>query len=106
MIEHHVILCTCPDEDTARRLAASMVSEKLAACANVLPGLTSVYQWQGQIETDPESLLIIKTAADRREALTERLAALHPYDVPEVIALPIEAGLPSYLQWLTDETRP
>lgn len=106
MSEHHVILCTCPDDATARELAGRMVEEKLAACVNILPGLTSVYEWQGRVETDPETLLIIKTAGDRVAALTDRLAAIHPYDVPEVIALPIEAGLPAYLQWLVDETRP
>lgn len=106
MSEHHVILCTCPDDATARDLAGRVVEEKLAACVNILPGLTSVYEWQGRVETDPETLLIIKTAGDRVAALTDRLATLHPYDVPEVIALPIEAGLPAYLQWLVDETRP
>lgn len=106
MSEHHVILCTCPDDATARELAGRVVEEKLAACVNILPGLTSVYEWQGRVETDPETLLIIKTAGDRVAALTDRLGAIHPYDVPEVIALPIEAGLPAYLQWLVDETRP
>lgn len=106
MSEHHVILCTCPDDATARELAGRVVEENLAACVNILPGLTSVYEWQGRVETDPETLIIIKTASDRVAALTDRLATLHPYDVPEVIALPIEAGLPAYLQWLVDETRP
>lgn len=106
MSEHHVILCTCPDDATARELAGRVVEEKLAACVNIVPGLTSVYEWQGRVETDPETLLIIKTAGDRVDALTERLASIHPYDVPEVIALPIEAGLPAYLKWLKDETRP
>lgn len=106
MTQHCVIFCTCPDRDTADSIADRLVSEKLAACVNILPGLTSVYEWQGKVESDPENLLIIKTAGDRLDALTRRIEALHPYDVPEVIALPIEAGLPAYLSWITDETRP
>ncbi|MCP1728612.1 periplasmic divalent cation tolerance protein [Natronospira proteinivora] len=106
MSDHYVLLCTCPDDKTAREIAGQLVAEKLAACVNILPGLTSVYEWQGQVESDPEVLLIIKTAGDRRQAVIERVPALHPYEVPEVIALPIEAGLPAYLDWIIDETRP
>ncbi|MEA5446051.1 divalent-cation tolerance protein CutA [Gammaproteobacteria bacterium AB-CW1] len=106
MSEHCVIFCTCPDEDSGRRIAGALVAEKLAACANLIPGLTSIYEWKGKVETDPECLLVIKTAKDRREALIQRIPELHPYEVPEVIALPIEAGLNSYLDWLSAETRP
>ena len=106
MTEHRVVFCTCPDQDTAAAIASRLVAEKLAACVNILPGLTSVYEWEGKVETDPESLLIIKTAGDRLGALTRRIETLHPYEVPEVIALPIEDGLPAYLNWITDETRP
>ncbi|MDQ2069634.1 divalent-cation tolerance protein CutA [Natronospira bacteriovora] len=106
MSEYRVVFCTCPDTDVAGNLASRLVAEKLAACVNILPGLTSVYEWQGKVESDPEVLLIIKTADDRLPTLIERVEALHPYEVPEVIALPIEAGLPAYLNWINDETRP
>lgn len=106
MTEHRVVFCTCPDPDTASDIASRLVADKLAACVNILPGLTSVYEWQGKVESDTEALLIIKTAGDRVDALTRRIEALHPYEVPEVIALPIDAGLPAYLNWITDETRP
>jgi len=105
MAKHYLLLCTCPDDKTAREIAAQLVAEKLAACVNIVPGLTSVYEWKGQVESDPETLLLIKTAEDRRQALIERIPVLHPYEVPEVIAVPIEAGLPDYLNWITDETR-
>ncbi|HET7268025.1 MAG TPA: divalent-cation tolerance protein CutA [Oleiagrimonas sp.] len=93
-------LCTCPDDDSAARLARTLVGEHLAACVSRVPGLTSVYAWQGQIEEDTEVLLLIKTTAERFAALRERLLALHPYAVPELIALDIRDGLPAYLEWL------
>ncbi|AGA89051.1 uncharacterized protein involved in tolerance to divalent cations [Thioflavicoccus mobilis 8321] len=94
-------LCTCPDAETADRLASALVEERLAACVNILPGITSVYHWRGQVERDDEVLLLIKTVAARFAALSERLVALHPYEVPEVIATPITAGLPAYLDWMS-----
>ena len=105
MTEHCVAFCTCPSEDVARDLASALVGENLVACVNILPGLTSVFQWQGRVETEGETLMIIKTARDRSEALASRIAELHPYEVPEVIVLPIESGLPAYLDWIVQETR-
>jgi periplasmic divalent cation tolerance protein len=94
-------LCTCPDRATADRLASALVDEQLAACVNILPGATSVYRWEGRIERESEALLLIKTVAERFDALQERLALLHPYEVPEIIATPITAGLPAYLSWIS-----
>lgn len=95
-----LVLCTCPDQETGQRLAESLVEEHLAACVNLIPGLVSVYRWQGQIHRDPEVLLAIKTTDERVEALVERLRALHPYELPEIIALPVIAGLADYLDWV------
>lgn len=99
-----VVLCTCPDAESAGRIARTLVDERLAACVNRLPGATSVYRWQGEIHEDSEALLLIKTRGELFEALRGRLVALHPYDAPEVIALEITAGHAPYLQWLRAET--
>lgn len=98
-------LCTCPDADTARAIADRLVEERLCACVNLLPGAQSIYRWQGAVERAQEVLMLIKTTQTRYAALEQRLAALHPYSVPEIIALPIHAGLPAYLQWLDEQTR-
>ncbi|MGQ9658764.1 MAG: divalent-cation tolerance protein CutA [Thermochromatium sp.] len=99
---YRVILCTCPDLDTAQRLAKSLVEERLAACVNLVPGLTSVYRWEGGIQQDSEVLLLIKTVEARVEPLAERLRQLHPYEVPEIIALPIVSGASDYLNWVSE----
>lgn len=95
-----VCLSTCPDPESARMLAETLVDESLAACVNQLPGVTSTYRWQGRLHSDAEILLVIKTSADRFDALRERLVALHPYDVPELIALPATGGYAPYLDWV------
>ena len=94
-------LCTVPDEDTAERIAGTLVSEKLAACVNIVPGISSVYHWKGAVERDRELLLIIKSGQGAYPALESRVRALHPYELPEVIAVPIGIGLPEYLDWIT-----
>lgn len=99
-----LVYCTAPDLDTARALARTLVEERLAACVNLVPGLTSFYRWQGTVQEDAETLLLIKTAAARHRALQERLRALHPYELPEIIAVPVSAGLPAYLEWVATET--
>lgn len=104
--EHLLVLCTCPDADTAADLGARLVEERLAACVNVVPGLLSIYSWQGAIARDPEALMLIKTTAARFSDLSVRLRELHPYDLPEIIAHPITAGLPDYLSWVTACTQP
>jgi periplasmic divalent cation tolerance protein len=99
-----VILTTVPDRETADRIAAVLVEAKLAACVNILPSVRSVYRWQGVVEKTDENQLLIKTAVERYREVEEAIRAHHPYEVPEIIALPISAGLPAYLQWLADET--
>ncbi|MDN0075738.1 divalent-cation tolerance protein CutA [Crenobacter sp. SG2303] len=99
-----VVLCTVPDAATAERLARTLVEEGLAACVNLLAPCQSVYRWQGQLESASEVPLIIKTTTERYPALEARLVELHPYEVPEILALPVEAGLPSYLTWVGAET--
>ncbi len=101
-----VCLCTCPDAASARRIADALVGERLAACVNLLPGISSVYRWQGRVEQAEEVLLVVKTTRGRLEALTRRVQALHPYELPEVVAVDIAGGLPGYLAWIADQTRP
>ena len=100
-----LILSTCPDADTAQRLARTLVEERLAACVSLLPGVVSTYRWQGDVEQATEVQLLAKTPADRRDALMARLAELHPYELPEILAVETAAGLPAYLDWVTAETR-
>ena len=100
-----LILSTCPDADTAQRLARILVEERLAACVSLLPGAVSTYRWQGRVEQATEVQLLAKTPADRRDALMARLAELHPYELPEILAVGTAAGLPAYLDWVTAETR-
>jgi uncharacterized protein involved in tolerance to divalent cations len=97
-VEVHV---TTPDASTATRLAHLLVEDGLAACVQVLPGVTSVYRWQGRVETAQEHLLLVKTTAASFEAIRERVGAEHPYDTPEVIALPVVAVAPRYAAWLS-----
>ncbi|MCL6619225.1 MAG: divalent-cation tolerance protein CutA [Thermomonas hydrothermalis] len=99
-------LTTCPDPDSAERIAATLVEERLAACVNLIPGLRSVYRWQGAIQREAEVLLLIKTHPDRYPALQTRLTALHPYELPELIAVESATGLPAYLHWVAENTRP
>ena len=96
--------CTCPDADSARRIAEALVAERLAACVNQLPGIASTYRWQGKVTTDTEHLLLIKTTAARFEALRTRLLALHPYELPELIAVPVKHAHPPYLAWVREAT--
>ena len=96
-----VVLCTAPP-DEADRLARQVVDERLCACANVLPRVRSFFRWQGKVDEADEQLLVVKTTAARADALRDRLVALHSYDVPEVLVLPVAGGLPAYLQWVVD----
>lgn len=100
-----VVYVTVPNKDAGKKLAESIVKEKLAACVNRVPGIESVYEWKGEIQTDAEELLIIKTRQSLLETLTEHVKANHEYDVPEVIALPITGGNQPYLEWLKSSTR-
>ena len=98
-------LCTCPDEAIARSIAETLVKQRLAACVNILPAIRSVYRWQDSIENDPEVLLYIKTTRARWQALEQAIVGAHPYELPEIIGIPITAGLGEYLDWISEETR-
>jgi len=99
-----VVLVTAPNTEEAEKIAEVLVQERVAACVTVLPNATSVYRWEGELHKDQEVLLIVKTRAALFSALTARVQQLHSYQVPEIIALPVVAGAPSYLQWLAAET--
>jgi len=95
-----VVLVTAPEGEPAAALARALVTEGLAACVNRLPGIRSVYRWQGAVHDDAETLLVVKSTRPAWPALERRIRELHPYDVPEVIALPVTAGSAPYLAWL------
>lgn len=101
-----VVLCTAPSEDKAAAIARALVDERLAACVNIVPRVRSIYRWREAVQDEVEALLVIKTTAARIDALWHRLPGLHPYTVPEGLALPVQAGLAPYLAWLADETVP
>ncbi|HST27965.1 MAG TPA: divalent-cation tolerance protein CutA [Rudaea sp.] len=101
-----VIFCTCPDEASAARIADALVGEHLAACVNRIPVIASTYRWKGQIQNDGEVLLLIKSVRARFEALRARIIALHPYELPEVIAVDISLGHAPYLDWIAAQTSP
>ncbi|WP_027079030.1 divalent-cation tolerance protein CutA [Luteimonas mephitis] len=101
-----IAFCTCPDAATASRIADALVGERLAACVSVLPGVQSVYRWQGAVERADEVQLLIKTVAARMPALMARIVALHPYELPEVVAVEAAAGLPAYLEWISAQVSP
>ena len=94
------VFTTWPDLETARTAARTLVEEKLAACGNIVPGVESVYRWEGKVETGAEVLVVFKTTIGRYPALEARVRALHPYAVPEVLALRVTDGLPAYLRWV------
>ena len=100
-----IVYCTCPDAASADAVAQALVSERLAACVNVLPGVRSTYRWQGTMHTSDEVLLLIKTTADRLDALAARVQVLHPYELPEVVAVEAVGGLAPYLDWVAQQTR-
>lgn len=95
-----VILCTAPDQTTAQQLTALALEARLAACVTLLPGATSWYRWQGKIEQSSEVQMLLKCDSDRQQALCDLLKAAHPYDVPELLALPVQYGDSEYLSWL------
>ena len=104
--EVRVVLVTCPDRDSGEALARALVEERLAACVNVVPGVRSLFRWEGEIEEADEVLLLVKTRADRLAAVRERVSALHPYDLPEVLALAAAGGSEAYLDWVRREAAP
>jgi periplasmic divalent cation tolerance protein len=100
-----LVLITAPDLETAQSLARELVAKKVAACVNISPGITSIYSWKGQVEEDQEVLLLVKTREGLlKDQLIPLVQDLHPYDLPEIISLPITGGSQAYLQWIRDET--
>lgn len=104
MADEIAVLTNVPDTATAEAIARSLVERRLAACVNILPAVNSVYRWEDMIEQAAEVAVLIKSTRSRYAELEAAIVELHPYDVPEIIALPIVAGLPSYLQWMAQET--
>ncbi len=100
-----IILTTVSSREDAERIARTIVSEKLAACVSIVDGVSSVYWWEGRVEEEKELLLIIKTSIDKLLELTRRLREIHPYRVPEILVLPVAAGLPDYLTWVEEATK-
>ena len=98
-----MVLCTCPQE-SADNIADAVLEARLAACVNIVPGVRSKYWWKGKLESDDESLLIMKTRAELVENLITKIKAAHPYDVPEIIAFKIREGNADYLKWIAEET--
>jgi periplasmic divalent cation tolerance protein len=101
-----VVLCTAPSEEDAARLARELVEARVCACVNLVSPVRSIYRWEGEVHDEAEHLLVIKTSSDRFEPLRDLILAKHPYEAPEVIALPIVAGSEAYLSFIVDETRP
>src|ERR1700736_6158709 len=95
-------LSTFPDRETAQQISNQLVAEKFASCANILPAVESIYRWKERIETGNETLVFFKLSEDRQKMFQEKLRSLHPYEVPEIIFIPISNGLPEYLRWVAD----
>ena len=104
MFDPMVVLVTCGSEEEAVKIANSLVEERLAACANIIPSIRSIYRWEGKVWDEREWMLIVKTQKERFEELEKRVKSLHSYSVPEIIALPIVQGSTSYLKWLEEMT--
>lgn len=100
-----LVITNLADAASAQQLARALVEQRLAACVNMLPAVHSIYRWEGAVEEAGEVTLLIKTTAARYPALEQAIVALHPYELPEVIAVPVSAGLPAYLGWIARETR-
>lgn len=100
--QYLITFCTTPNKQVAKKLAQMLVEEHLAACCNILPNITSVYIWKGAVQNEQESLLIIKTTKNKFRRLEQRILENHPYEVPEIIALPIGEGNRNYLKWINE----
>lgn len=95
---------TAADADEARKIGRDLVAQRLAACANILPGITSIYRWQGEVAEDGEIAMIVKTRRELIDAVVDRVRTLHSYDCPCVVALPVQGGNPEFLKWIIEET--
>lgn len=100
MTQTTAVLCTCPDKQTAHSIATSLLQQKLAACVNIIPGIVSIYAWEGQIEQSEEHLLLIKTTTTAYTQVEQAIKEIHPYELPEVISVPITMGSEAYLSWV------
>ena len=103
--EYVLVMTTLPADAAAVEFARTLVEERLAACVNLLAPMESVYRWAGQVETEPERQVVLKTSRARVNTLWERVRELHPYDVPEILAFEVAAGSPAYLEWLQQSTQ-
>jgi len=103
-VKHILILNTCPGSISAKKIARELVNEKLAACVNIIPGVNSVFSWVGKVDTANEHMLVIKTTVASYDAVEKRIIKLHPYELPEIIAVPIHTGLSEYLDWISSNT--
>ena len=101
-----LLLSNFPDADTARKAVRALVEERLIACGNLIPGVESIYEWKGALETSAEVMTVCKTTASRANAAQARLRALHPYEVPEILQLPVSGGWPDYLAWVAAQCAP
>ncbi len=101
----HIILSTCPDKASASKIAQLLVENQLCACVNIIPGVESVYQWKGQIESSQEYLLIIKSIKTAYSQIEQYIKANHPYELPEIIAVSVDTGLPDYFSWIENSVR-
>jgi len=106
MTDKKIVLTTCGNDADASRIARALIERRLAACVNILPGVRSLYHWQGKVEEDAELLLVIKTTEAALEPLKTAVAEVHPYDVPELVVLAIEGGAASYLNWIAENVSP
>ena len=104
-METLVVITTAPSEGTAEQLAQALVQDRLAACVQVLPGMTSYYRWEGKLEKSGEWLMLIKTTRNNLNGLTAKIESMHPYEVPEVVALEVAGGAGRYLDWVKEETK-
>lgn len=100
-----LVVTTCPDEGVGEAIVRALVEERLAACGNIVSGVRSIYRWQGKVEADAECLVLLKTRAERLDAMAQRLYELHPYDIPELLSLRVDRGAAAYLDWVVEETK-
>ena len=98
------VYTTFPDEDSAASVAEHLLKKKLVACANILPAVRSLYIWKGKVQNEGEAVMVLKTTAEQFEAMEKEIVKRHPYDIPAIVALPIETGHEPYLQWVVDQT--
>jgi periplasmic divalent cation tolerance protein len=101
----YLIFMTTKDREEARHIVERLVDERLVACANIIPGVSSIYLWKGKVERSEEASLVMKTSEEKLERLMNRVKELHSYEIPEILAVPIERGLPEYLKWLEENLK-